>query len=89
MIRQHEIPPSFNNRWFIGGDKWEDDNAGRECEVLGYVTAEDGRDLCHVRFLDFPDLFAEREGFFTPYILFPVRDRSALTHPHLPATPRT
>lgn len=73
MTRQHEIPDSFNNRWRVG--IWYDEgdaNAQRECEVVGYVTDEDGRDLCHVRFTDTPDLFADREGHYSPWVLFPV-----------------
>lgn len=66
-------PAHFANRWFVGGDAWEGEpNARRECEVLGYVRDEDGRDRCHVRFLDKPDLFADAEGYYTPWQLFPV-----------------
>lgn len=72
MSAQETRPAHFNNRWFIGADRWEDPNGLRECEVLDYVTDEDGRDLCHVRFLDMPDLFADREGYYTPWQLFPV-----------------
>lgn len=73
MIRQHEIPPAFVNLWRVG--TWYDEgdpNAQRECEVLGYVLDEDGYDLCHVRFTDMPDLFADREGYYSPHVLFPV-----------------
>ena len=73
MNAQTALPASFNNRWRVG--TWYDEgdpNAQRECEVLGYVTDDDGRDLCHVRFLDMPDLFADREAYYTPHQLFPV-----------------
>jgi hypothetical protein len=78
VIAQAAIPPTFRNRWYVGGVPWEGElNAGRECEVLGYMQDERGCALCHVRFLDMPDLFADREGYFTPWALFPVLERAA------------
>lgn len=75
MVRQYEVPPHFNNHWRVG--TWCDEgdpNAQRECEVLDYVVDADGRDLCHVRFFGMPDLFADREGYYSPHELFPLRD---------------
>lgn len=74
MNTQTDIPASFVNRWRVG--TWFDEgdaNAQRECEVLGYVRDEEtGMDVCHVRFIDMPDLFADREAYYTPHMLFPV-----------------
>lgn len=73
MNAQAKTPAHFNNRWRVA--TWHDEgdaNAQRECEVLGYVTDDAGRDLCHVRFVDMPDLFADREGYYTPWQLFPI-----------------
>lgn len=72
-LAQHEIPPEFHNRWAVAGVPGEDENAGRECKVLGYETdPQTGWDVVRVQFCDMPDLFADREAVMSPFMLFPV-----------------
>lgn len=73
MNEQTARPSHFPNRWTIAGAHDETQNAGRECEVLGYMKDADGRDLCHVRFLDGVDMFGD-ESYCSPFELFPVTD---------------
>lgn len=75
-VRQHEIPPTFRNRWIVGGWIDEDPMATRECEVVGWERSAEGRDVVRVRCTERRDLFERETSIYFPHMLFPAHGQA-------------
>ena len=71
-MKQHEIPPQFNNLWRVGGWHDETPHAQRLCEVLSYTRTASGRERVRVRFVESTDLFQSKVAYLSPHVLFPA-----------------
>jgi hypothetical protein len=64
-------------RWIVGAWFDEHEHAQKICEVLGYETDENDREVVRVRFFGQADLFKPEEALLSPHLLFPYQPPAA------------